>query len=591
MRTRLISLCCGFLIVLDSTRADQSSNLVPDGAKVTIECDKQEYFLGENVLLHFILENTSDKPFEANFGGDYRGAMRALRFKVTATDESGHMADDPDSSGFSGGGFGGSRKFNPGDKFIQSLPLMRYRCILEPGRYTIRVTHDFGWEEGERKRPVGEISLVFKMPTASEAEAVVAAMEKLPLSPNNTFAERAQNYADFTALCQPIYLKPLLKRVDKGNLDALEGICWIASVDATKALIELATNANPKLALEAAKTLTMRLPDPALDSTNGFGGFPPFTREARRLLVRDSWDAKLAPAVRSLATNYLTHAETADIATGAYMVETVGTTNEAPAVRATLDRVLDPLVQPRRDLNDDILDQPEGVRELIGAMNALHARGYSIDEGHLGSETSLLLYFTWLANQPLPRSGRWLELLNIYGENGRYPTRVAVLNSIPEPVPEECMAFIRKRLADNDLGVVLTACTVAGKSGKKEFIKPLLEIIATEHHEWLLRGATDAARKLGAGFDLLDAWADRLTEEHICNLALDNLDTIIERTPGTWLDQSGLTTTRGDRMAFRQAWKAFLAQHADEIRQGKKFKADDPALTPELIGREHTAGR
>jgi hypothetical protein len=45
---------------------------VPDGAKVTLQCDKKEYFLGENVLVHFILENISDKPFEADFGGDYR---------------------------------------------------------------------------------------------------------------------------------------------------------------------------------------------------------------------------------------------------------------------------------------------------------------------------------------------------------------------------------------------------------------------------------------------------------------------------------------------------------------------------------------
>src|SRR5262249_21984025 len=159
---------------------------------------------------------------------------------------------------------------------------------------------------------------VFRMPTPAEAEAVVAKMEKLPQSPNNTYGQRAESYADFTALCQPIYLAPLRTRAEKGNLDALEGICWIASVDATKALIDLATSANSKVALEAAKTLTMRLPDPDLDSTNGFQGFPPFTRETRRLMARTSWDASLVPAVRSLAANYLMRSEMADIATGAF---------------------------------------------------------------------------------------------------------------------------------------------------------------------------------------------------------------------------------------------------------------------------------
>jgi hypothetical protein len=55
---------------------------VPIGAKVTLELDRPEYFLGENVLVHFILKNTSDEPFEADLGGDYRGATRHLRFQV-----------------------------------------------------------------------------------------------------------------------------------------------------------------------------------------------------------------------------------------------------------------------------------------------------------------------------------------------------------------------------------------------------------------------------------------------------------------------------------------------------------------------------
>lgn len=559
---------------------------VPPGASVTIETDKQEYFLGENVLLHFILENTSDKPFEVDFGGDYRGAMRALRFKVTAIDESGQLAEDPDPSAFSGGGFGGAGRLNPGEKFIQSLPLMRYRRILQPGRYTIRVTHDYGWKEGERKRPVGQISLVFRMPTPDDAEAIVAATEKLPLSPNNTYGHRAQNYADFTALCQPIYLQPLLRRAKNGDLNALEGICWIATSDATKALIDLSTSDNSKLALEAAKTLTMRLPDPALDDTNRFGGFPPFTREARRQLVTNSWDARLAPAVRSLATNYLARSRADEINAGAVMIQAVGAAKEAPEVMAALDRSVEPMVNPRRDPKDNILDQPDPVRELLGAIHVLMKRGYSFNDEGFSGEGAFLLYFDRFAGQPPPRPESWLENLNVFGDEGHFPVRVAALNSIPDPVPTGCMTYVKARLADRDLGVCRAACTVAGRSGNKAFLKPLLEIIETEHHEWLLREATDAARKLGANFDLLDAWADRLNEESLWSLALQNLNTILERRPGSWLDQTGLNTSRGGRITLRRRWKSFLAKHADEIRRGNKFRADDPALTPDLIGRE-----
>src|SRR6266436_8268964 len=119
-----------FLLLVPPARAGEASlweanakQPVPIGAKVTLELDRREYFLGENVLVHFILENTGDQPFEADFGGDYRGATRHLRFKVTAADESGHLAEDPDPSEWSGGGFGGARKLNPGDKFTESLPL------------------------------------------------------------------------------------------------------------------------------------------------------------------------------------------------------------------------------------------------------------------------------------------------------------------------------------------------------------------------------------------------------------------------------------------------------------------------------------
>src|ERR1035441_5599646 len=99
---------------------------VPPGAKLTIAFDRNEYVLGENVLLQFILENTGQEPFTADFGGDYDGVDRSLRFKVTARDEQGHVAPEPDPNlpCFGGEGFG--KKLMPGEKLVISLPLMRY---------------------------------------------------------------------------------------------------------------------------------------------------------------------------------------------------------------------------------------------------------------------------------------------------------------------------------------------------------------------------------------------------------------------------------------------------------------------------------
>src|SRR5262245_12388647 len=113
-----------------SLREQNANRTVPTGASVTLESNRKEYFLGENVLVHFTLRISGTQSFAVDFGGDYRGATRAQRFEMTATDESGKMADDPDPSRMNFGGFGGSRELKPGDTFTESLPVMRYCDIV-----------------------------------------------------------------------------------------------------------------------------------------------------------------------------------------------------------------------------------------------------------------------------------------------------------------------------------------------------------------------------------------------------------------------------------------------------------------------------
>ena len=144
-------------------------------------------------------------------------------------------------------------------------------------------------------------------------------------------------------------------------------------------------------------------------------------------------------------------------------------------------------------------------------------------------------------------------------------------------------------MANRDYGVCRAACEVAGKSGRKEFIKPLLEIIATEPHDWLLRAASDAARDLGAGYDLLEVWADRLDNETLSPIALDYLQTVFEGLPGGWSGRTDLS--RNERLELRKQWKAFLAGHAADIRAGKKFKLFDPAVPRALFGRARSFQR
>ena len=58
---------------------------------------------------------------------------------------------------------------------------MRYRLISKGGRYTVRVSHDFGWKaDAKRKYPVAEGTVVFREPDAKQAEQVLAGIVKLP---------------------------------------------------------------------------------------------------------------------------------------------------------------------------------------------------------------------------------------------------------------------------------------------------------------------------------------------------------------------------------------------------------------------------
>jgi hypothetical protein len=120
-------------------RVQDSGVPVPAGARLSLVLDQQKYFLGENLLVHFCVENVGPVPFSINLGGDYRGASRHLRFSVLATDASGQTVADPDPSGFCMGGISHSPTLKPGAKHYQTLALQRYCRFEKAGTYHLRV--------------------------------------------------------------------------------------------------------------------------------------------------------------------------------------------------------------------------------------------------------------------------------------------------------------------------------------------------------------------------------------------------------------------------------------------------------------------
>jgi hypothetical protein len=467
----------------DAMRESAATAPVPPSAKVTLELDRDWYFIGENVLVNFVLTNAGEQPFQASFGGDYRGAGRHLRFKVTATDEQGHLVEAPEPSPQCFGGMEGEAKLQPGESHIESLPLMRYRRIDHAGRYTVRVTHDFGWKEGEPKRPIGEVKLTFRLPSPAEAEKVVEDMEKLPEDPRTSFGNRSVAYSDFSCLSHPVYLEPLMRRADKGKLQALEGISAMATPKATRALLTMAEAPESKLAKEALGVLIERLP---LRAEIAPVANPPQADiyQARRLLSRRAWDPKLTERVRALGIRLLATPEKDAVGSGARLMESIGVSSDREVVVAALGRTLDAMFPPRDDPKDNILKLPKPLPELLRAADALE-RGAPASHEDIRGDAGFLLYFHSFAGKAGPRPDDWQRLLETFGEYSRYPIREAALLSIPEEVPPGLSKFVRGRLEDPDRGVVRAACAVAGRTKDRSFVKPLLEIIATENHEWV----------------------------------------------------------------------------------------------------------
>ena len=567
----------------ESMWAGNATQPVPEGAKVTLEFDRPDYFLGENVLVHFVLQNTGDTPFEASWGGDDRGASRHLRFKVTATDEAGQAAEDPDPAHKCWGGRGGPKTLKPGEKFTTSLPLMRYCDIVKPGVYTIRATHDFGWKEGERKRPVGETTITFRMPNAKQAERIVSEMPGLPDWPDTSWGKRSPPYADFSCLRHPVYLDILANRARDGDERAFGGLGRIPTVKATETLIRLAGYPDGELALKASKTLNNRLPYPESHYIPTQLRFSEGSQlSIRGRLVERAWDENLIPDVRALAAKLLASEDLPTVAAGAFMITSVGKKEDAPAVLAAINKARNPTHKNRTERKDNILNTPQPIRELLRAMDTLRTRGYSLGE-HVSGDAEILLYFHFLRNDPSPRPKRYRRFLEAFGTSSWFPIREAAVRSIPKPIPPEYRDFVLERFEDKDLGVCRAACAAAGMSGDSRFLRPLLDIIAIEQHEWLLRRANKAAQILGAGFDLLSVWADRLAEARLYSLALDTLQTVLEVPKGSYSGRTDLS--RAERLKMRKAWKEFLALHADEIRKGRRFNLSDPAVTPALVGR------
>jgi len=310
-----------FAVVLSFTASVASAEdvlPVPSHVAITIESDRQEYFLGENLLLHYSIENAGSKSVFPEFGGDYRGCGRATRFQVRAVDAAGNEAVDPYNDN-NMGGLCGREEIKPKSKYYVSLRLSHYRQIDRPGTYTITVKHDLGWKETPATPiPVAELKLTFKKPTPAEAKELLAAMLNAADEKHDDdyrHERKTKPYPNLNGLRDPVYLPELIALLPSKSTHVLDGIASIATPTATEALIRAANDDDRTFALHAGRHLLRRvpLPEPKDD-------FEALAREVGKMMswenqevldkfIADSWQRRHAADVRRVARKMLTVAD------------------------------------------------------------------------------------------------------------------------------------------------------------------------------------------------------------------------------------------------------------------------------------------
>jgi hypothetical protein len=578
-RTLFATLIFVLLTVQCHAQGELKDQGIPKNAQVSISTNKIKYFLGENILLHFKLENTGNKTFQASFGSDYRGAARSLRWIVTATDELGDTVADPYPGGFCMGGIGGPSDVTKEDPYYHSIPVLRYLRFEKPGTYKVKVHHDFGWRTHTYEEfPDAEIQLVITQVTEKDAEKLVDFWIKEKDDPGYSVGEKHNEHAAFSFVRNKAFLPALYKEAKNGNLKAIWGIGSIPTVDATARLLDLMGSDIDTIKKTACRELCQRLPDPYLKGELGLRNVFDNDRAApRKYLVDRSWDEKFAIEIRKIATDYLNTDDKDWIATGAFLFECVG----IPENRKLISDVLTVEANRKYELRIDIYPRPRGAcMELQRAAKTLLDRGTEINMNPKTAGDAIFYLLKIKADstfRPVDMNQICLRLLK---DSPPY-VQEHVLKFYPKPLHTSMHPELRRILAGDNVDASIEAMAIISRDSLVELKDAALEILKTAKDDWLFRNAEYAVLKVGSNYERLEVLVSRLDEEEMLFDVLDALKSIFSNTGGGGSNSNQDLAAVAKRI--KPLWEQFLIDHKEELMAGKKFKLPNKNITEAMF--------
>jgi hypothetical protein len=418
------------------------------------------------------------------------------------------------------------------------------------------------------------------MPSAAQADEVVATMLAMPTTQTMGYREPLRPYQDFSTLRYPIYLTPLVKLAAAGHVEVLSGIGVIPTPDATRALIGLIDRPDRAVAHAAAQQLAMRLPDPALDGA--LPGRTPFSDEyadPRRYLRDASWRPEFVGDVRAAARKLLTSPDMQDVVQGAFMLEAIGDAGDGPALSGALTVALERTLTLAFEKGG--YPRPRGaMAELMRAAEVLTKRGYVPPANSTEPGDAAMWLVTFRHGS---RPDGWEDRLDaLLGHRIPY-LRELSLKQLPADSPRRLLDHVGPALAEPDIDLEIAGCEVAMRLRLVEHRATIAGIVrrARTADTMLLNFAMNALSAVGGRAELYEILAARLLDEDVRNEVIGRLFGVFDEVRGFG---GGFTDPAGIP-AVSARWVAFITAHRAEIDAGKHFSLEDPAVTPDLVPR------
>ena len=555
-----------------------------DTLKLSLQAARTEFFLGENILLHYCIENLGKEPIGHSVGGDYRGGSRADRFKVTVVDSAGREMPDPQPKQFNMGGLIPLGGIKPGQTWFEVVFLLRYRSLGQPGDYTVTVFHDLGW--GPRRTNdfrVVSIRLKLKMPTVAEAAQVIAAMEKAKSYNGKSWGKKGQPTADFSLLKFPVYL-PLLSAA--ANLDAVAGLAKMPGIEATRALLSLAETPGMDVPAAAAAALSQRIPVPEKRRTT-----KPNYWNSTPAPVPNTWDPTLASDARRIGMHLISHGNDACLVSALGMLTGLAAQEDLPELFQALERsAWRAHVIPATD-KDHHQGPRWACRTVTGVLDQF-ARGGLLMPVEPGSAGEFLGFLAGIAAGSEFWPVGWEATFARALGHERAVVREAALWRVPQPVPATLVPLVLAGMSDPEPFVRKVACERVNQLKLLGGRDHALKAIAMAADGWTVWMAVEVAVRDHGRVECAELLARRfakLTDDpHY--LDRDLMGHLVRITMGGSLSGSwhSLREPKGKARAeaMREAWLKVIRQHAATLRTDQLLKPGDVGLSAGLIPAE-----